>query len=144
MEITFPHLAGSFFNAATVYMILALQLSVGFPPLYRPLVFGWAGGRRDEDVIERVIRRLIPFAVGLVIAVLLWIATGIALFQLAAGMSAAAGGVMLRRDLYRETGGTLHQMVHPWMFHAAVLRWPMLVFDAWTLGIACLFGLMTL
>jgi hypothetical protein len=71
--------------------------------------------------------------------VLVWVATGIALFYLAAGVIAAAAGLWLRRDLFKMTGGTLTWMIHPW-----TVRWPMLVFDLWTLGIAALLGLMML
>ena len=38
--------------------------------------------------------------------------------------------------LRKKTNGPL-----PWLFHPATIRWPMLVFDIWTLGNSALFGL---
>ncbi len=137
MELSLHHLAGTFSNAAFAYMILATQLSMGFPPFYKSLRLLLSGEVGSGG--ERLVRRLIPFLAGIMVMVLVWVATGIALFYLAAGVIAAAAGLWLRRDLFKMTGGTLAWMVHPW-----TLRWPMLVFDLWTLGIAGLFGLMML
>lgn len=137
MYVSLSHLAGSFFNAAVAYMILAMQLHMGFPPFYRslrPLLSGDMGPGKEE-----MIKRIIPFAAGLAVASLLFIATELEFFQLAAGFIAAACGLLLRRDMFVLTGGTL-----PWLTHPATVRWPMLVFDAWTLGIALAFGLMIL
>jgi hypothetical protein len=137
MEISSSHLAATFSNAAFAYLILAAQLCMGFPPFYkslRPLIFGELGPGG-----ERLVKRLIPIVAGIIVMAVVWVATGISLFYLAAGIIAACGALWLRRDLYKTTGGTLVWMVHPW-----TVRWPMLVFDLWTLGIASLFGLITL
>ncbi|MGD1876684.1 MAG: hypothetical protein ACFB13_04195 [Kiloniellaceae bacterium] len=139
MDLSLSWLADKLFTAAFIYMIVATQLSMGFPPFYRPFILGDAAGGKEAESKERTIRVLAPFMLALAAGVLLWIVTDIVLFQLAAALVAVAGGVMLRHGLYRETGGPLPWTIHPWTVH-----WPMLVFDRWTLGFACLFGLMTL
>ena len=137
MDLPLSHLAGTFTNAAAVYMILAIQLHMGFPPFYRscrPLLSGDLGPDKD-----RLLKRVIPLLAGIVVMSLLFVATGISLFYLAAGLIAAAGGLWLRRDLFKATGGTLPWLIHPW-----TVRWPMLAFDLWTLGIALIVGLVML
>ena len=138
MDLSLSWLADKLFTAAFIYMILAFQLSMGFPPFYRPFILGGVAGGKEAESKERTIKVLAPFILALAAGVLIWIVTDIALFQLAAGLSAVAGGLALRRDLYRTTGGTLHWMAYPLLHHGAVLRWPMLTFDLWTLGLGAL------
>lgn len=137
MDSSLSHLTGSFSNAAFAYLILAGQLTLGFPPFYRGCRLLFFEGLDVSD--ERMVRRATPFLAGIMAMIVLSFATGLSVFYLAAGVTAACGGLWLRRNLYRTTGGTLPWMIHPW-----TVRWPMLVFDIWTLGIAALFGLMML
>jgi hypothetical protein len=102
------------------YLILALQVSSGFPPLYKkPL-----DGMEAVYVIQ-------PFGFAMMATLPFSIAYpySIALF----GILSAWGGLRIRRLIRDRATGPL-----PWLVTrrtaSAFVRWPMLPFDLWTLG----------
>lgn len=140
MDISLSHLIGGFFVSAFVYLILALQVRFGFPPFYRRGSWGFFARQNAEE--QRATKYVVRRGFGLMAALGLFALTELPVFMLLAGIICAWIGLWLRRDLLEETGGPL-----PWvMFPLAlpwVVRWPMLLFDVWTLGLAVGFGVLT-
>jgi hypothetical protein len=116
--------------AAFLYLILTLQLSSGFPPFYE----------KYEGPMEDQIKPVLPF-IFLLFAILLAAAVlpeGISLFGVVSafalfGVVSAWCAVRVRRSVRRRTKGPLPWLLTPLTIRA-MNRWPMLVFDAWTLG----------
>ncbi|MGG7565851.1 hypothetical protein ACQ5SO_06775 [Rhodovulum sp. DZ06] len=129
MEIWFlaPAIAGA------VYMLLALQLWGGVPPVYaRP---------KAGDAADAMLRRVVPWAMGMAASVMLGVVSGRIEAALAVGFCGLCAGLAARRRMRAETRG-----LRGWVLSApviaaipaAALRNPMLVFDAWTAGGAAL------
>ncbi len=130
----------SVFLGGLIYLILAAQLQSGFPPFYNRLPsFLFWGVSKDDDEMEREIKRILPFVFALIAVLALAVATGWHVFFGLSGVIAFSGGIRIRQDLLKTTAGPL-----PWLSSYWTHRWPMLVFDIWTLGFATLFAILTL
>lgn len=117
------------FAASFIYMILALQVGGGFPPFYKTF-----NHMPSEEELK-------PLAlIGFLIMALLTGAVAMNTIELLFGAAAAAcwAALLMRSRLRDETNGVLS-----WLIHPVTLKWPMIVFDAWTLGLTALFLLIT-
>jgi hypothetical protein len=112
-----------------VYLIVAGQVSSGFPPFYEK------AKKADE------LQSLMPFM--FVLMVLLGAAVFIPYLFIAFGAGSAWCGVRVRRMVRERTNGPL-----PWLLTPLTIsimdRWPMLPFDVWTLGFTAFMGLIML
>jgi len=115
------------------YLIVAMGVYAGFPPFYK------------KGNIEEEIPRLAPFLFPLVAIFFFVILASIEasvfvpyLF-LALGVISAWYGVRLRREVKERSNGPL-----PWLLTPLTIgilnRFPMLLFDAWTLGFIAFMG----
>jgi hypothetical protein len=115
--------------AAFLYLILALQVSSGFPPLYQ----------KYEGPMEDELMPILPFVFALM-AIMLASAIITELFVLF-GVVSAWCGLRVRRTIQKRTNGPL-----PWLLNPLTIgitnRWPMILFDLWTLGMIALMGLL--
>lgn len=78
-------------------------------------------------------------ALATIIGVTLVIATGYSAFFFIGTCGLAYWGLTIRSELKSKTDGPL-----PWAVPLSLLpfhhRWPMLIFDVWTIGISALYG----
>lgn len=113
---------------AFLYLILALQVRSGFPPLYQ----------KHQGPMEDEIKPVLPFIFALM-AIMLASTIIPELFVLF-GVVSAWCGIRVRRTVQERTNGPL-----PWLLNPLTIsitnRWPMLLFDIWTLGMIALMGL---
>lgn len=120
--------------AGFVYLILAMQVRMGFPPLYRrfmsvPLIPDPSSC--DSIELERVLKLVLPIIfimIGVMVPFLFIQWPG---FFTIMGCFAVWGALRLRQDLLRTIGHPL-----PWLENKWTLKWPMLVFDAWTITLS--------
>jgi hypothetical protein len=122
-----------FSSAGFLYLILALQLDMGFPPFYRRWRYP-----EDSGEFELQFKRAVPFFVVLMGSFLLYAITELPVFFLLFGGTSMWGGYWVRQRLFKETGGPRHWVsdIDTLKFPMLVrwtTRWPMLVFDIWTL-----------
>jgi hypothetical protein len=108
------------------YLILALQVSSGFPPFY-------AKGKMEELKLV-----LLPFI--LAIMVILVAAVFVPYLFVLFGLVSAWCGVRVRRMVREQANGPLPWLLNP-LTIGLMSHWPMLLFDAWTVGLAALMGL---
>ena len=110
-----------------IYLIVALQVSQGFPPLYE----------KYQGPIEDEIKFVLPFTFAL-IAIML-VATVFSPIFILFGAVSTWCGLRIRKTVKARTTGPL-----PWLLNPLTIstfnRWPMLAFDAWTLGMIALMG----
>jgi len=108
------------------YLILALQVNSSFPPFY------------EKGNIEEEMKLDLPY----MFAVLVILAASFLLPYLLVVFGIFSGwiGVRVRERVRKRTSGPLPWLLNPLTIGAAN-RWPMLLFDAWTIGLA---GLMVL
>ena len=115
-----PFLVGIF---GFSYLILALQVSSSFPPFYEK-------GNMVEDL-----KLDLPFMAG----TLALLATSVVFPYLFIffGLLSALIAIRVRRRVRERANGPL-----PWLLSPLTIgvfnRWPMLLFDAWTIGFAAL------
>lgn len=155
-----------FSMSGLVYVGLAAQLYMGFPPFYKHRpgqpVFWFKKSnlpwklRREAESEEReltlLVTMLMPFVIGTMGLMALSAFTQLSVFFLVGGAFAIWGGVRIRRHLRETTNGTLPWVTSfwwvPWPISVRILRYPMLVFDIWTviwsMAIGALFLLISL
>ncbi|MEM9550790.1 MAG: hypothetical protein AAGA05_06430 [Pseudomonadota bacterium] len=113
--------------AAFFYLIIALQVASGFPPLYE----------KNKDSVEAEIESLLPFGFALIL--LMMAATLVTEVLLLFGLVSAWMGWRVRKSVQVRTNGPLNWLLSP-LTIGALNRWPMLAFDAWTIGMVGLTG----
>ena len=115
-----PFLVGIF---GFSYLILALQVSSGFPPFYKK-------ANLEEDM-----KLDLPFMFG--VLALLATSTIFPYLFVIFGLLSAFVVIRVRRRVQERTNGPL-----PWLLSPITIgvfnRWPMFLFDAWTIGLAAL------
>ena len=128
MEIMWwSKLALSFGFSGFTYLIIALQVNAGFPPFYRK----W-GSSSDKDI-----KAMLPTVFLLMVSMVLLAITEHPIFLVALGGISIWRALRVRSDLLKDTGGPF-----PSPFLPFGMRYPMLLFDCWTLGIALGFALL--
>ncbi len=115
-----PFLVGIF---GFSYLILAMQVSSSFPPFYENVY-------TDEDM-----KLDLPFMFG--VFARLGISVVVPYLSVLFGLLSALIAIRVRRRVQERTSGPL-----PWLLSPLTLgvfnRWPMLLFDTWTIGLAAL------
>lgn len=130
--MTVPAWAMSVFDAGFVYLILASSVHMGFPPFYRAMkLFALMPGRGQ---FSGWFPNVLPAILACIACVVTAIFTGLGKVFALAGLVCLWSGWRLRQDIYRTIRVPL-----PWATNLWTLRWPMLPFDAWTLGCTGLF-----
>jgi hypothetical protein len=121
-----PYLIGVF---GFSYLILAMQVNSSFTPFY------------EKGNIEEEMKLDLPY----MIAVLVILAASALLPYLFVLFGIVSGwiGVRVRQRVRKRTDGPLPWLLNP-LTISAVNRWPMLLFDAWTIGLASLMVLVML
>ncbi|MEM8631570.1 MAG: hypothetical protein AAGF74_10055 [Pseudomonadota bacterium] len=112
---------------AFFYLIVALQVASGFPPLYE----------NNKDSLEAEIKSLLPFGFALIL--LMVAATLVTEVFLLFGLVSAWMGWRVRKSVQVRTNGPRSWVLNP-LTIGALNRWPMLAFDAWTIGMVGLTG----
>jgi hypothetical protein len=112
------------------YLILALQVNGSFPPFYKM-------GNREKEL--KLVMPLIFSLMGILVAAVVIHSNLFILF----GLVSAWCGVRVRRMVQKRTNGPLPWLLNP-LTIGVMNRWPMLLFDAWTIGLAALMGLVML
>ena len=124
--LAIPFLIGIF---GFSYLILTLQVGSSFPPFYKNI-------NRQEDMMLDL-----PFMFG----VLALLATSVIFPYLFVffGLLSALVAIRVRQRVRKRTNGPL-----PWLLTPLTVgtfnRWPMLLFDIWTIGFASLMVLVML
>lgn len=113
--------------AAFFYLIIALQVASGFPPFYE----------KNEDSVEAEIKSLLPF--GFALMLLMMAGTLVTEVFLLFGLVSAWMGWRVRKSVQVRTNGPRNWLLNP-LTIGALNSWPMLAFDAWTIGIVGLTG----
>ena len=108
------------------YLILALQVSSSFPPFY------------EEGNTEEEMKLDLPYM--FVVLVMLAASALFPYLFVFFGLVSGWIGVRIRQRVQKRTSGPLPWLLNP-LTIGVVSRWPMLLFDAWTIGLA---GLMIL
>lgn len=112
-----------------IYLILALQVNSSFPPFYK------RGNEQEE----------LKFVTSFIFAlmVIMVTATFVTYLFILFGIVSAWCGVRVRRITKERTNGPLPWLLNP-LTIGLVNRWPMLLFDAWTIGLTALMGMIML
>ena len=86
----------------------------------------------DEEELETYVKAVLPSIFSVIIMVMLAALTKIEIFAALAGGAAIWGGIRVRQNLLKETGGPL-----PWLSFVRkwTPQWPMIIFDIWTAGL---------
>ncbi|MDD9730417.1 hypothetical protein PVW46_10895 [Mameliella sp. AT18] len=121
----------AFSFAGCLYLIVALQVSQGFPPLYEK----YQGPTEDE------IKPVLPFVFALM-AIMLATTVFPPLFFLF-GVVSIWCGLRIRKSVQVRTTGPLSWLLSP-LTISTFNRWPMLAFDVWTIGINVFVGALVL
>jgi len=133
-----------FVMAGFCYFVLALQVEAGFPPFYRRRRLREPPGKSTYQKIvategkdKKFGKLTVPPMIGFVVMVGLAALTDLGIFAAFASGCAIWGGFRVRQYLLKETGGPL-----PWLSISknGTSRWPMLIFDLWTVGISLAVG----
>lgn len=111
------------------YMILVLQVNSGFPPFY------------EKGNIEEEMKLDFPYMIG--VLVLLAVSVVLPYLFILFGIVSGWIGVRVRQRVRKRTSGPLPWLLNP-LTISAMNRWPMLLFDAWTIGLAALMVLVML
>lgn len=115
--------------AAFFYLIIALQVAGGFPPLYE----------KNEDLLAAEKGALLPY--GFVLILLMMAATLVTEVFLLFGLLSAWMGWRVHKSVQVRTKGPLNWLLNP-LTIGVLNRWPMLAFDAWTIGMVGLTGVL--
>ncbi len=127
---------------AFIYMILALQVSNGFPPFYIDQECkSYSLIEQKKYEIYRDLKTAFPYFIALFVSMLLIGLTGSPIFVLSGAVFAFLIGLDRRKHMKTRIG-------HPqkWLMNISpllnifMLRYPMGLFDLWTSGIVFLFG----
>ncbi|MEP3633346.1 MAG: hypothetical protein ABJQ23_12210 [Shimia thalassica] len=113
--------------AGFIYLIVALQVSHSFPPLYE----------KYQGPIEDEIKPVLPFIFSLMAIMLM--ATVFSPIFFCFGVVSVWCGLRIRKSVQVRTTGPLPWLLNP-LTIGAFNRWPMLAFDVWTLGMIVLMG----
>ena len=122
------------------YMILALQLSSGFPPFYiKSSPSKWSLFTPRKEPAYEAVKIAIPFIFGIIGTMVLIALTEQTVFILLMGILSIWCGFQLRQTLFKQTNGPLpwvENFLTPRLPYAAIWiqKWPMLIFDIWTMG----------
>jgi len=112
-----------------VYLILALQVRAGFPPLY-----GKYQGSIQEQVLD-----FAPFFLAMMV---ISVASIISIYFLALlGVVSVWYGLRVRHSVKNQTNGPRLWLIIPATVRITA-RWPMLGFDIWTVGLAAILGVL--
>ncbi|MEP4377422.1 MAG: hypothetical protein ABJ215_10820 [Alphaproteobacteria bacterium] len=122
--------AGVFFDFAIHYFIASVLVGIGIPPFYR----GFWMFTSDRSAYGSTIRVVIPYVLGLMVMMVLAVVVDPLLLFVVGGLIAVAASVHVRRDIRRSCGVPL-----PWATHPITVRWPMVLFDTWTVGVSLVF-----
>ncbi|WP_146746377.1 hypothetical protein [Rhodovulum viride] len=114
-----------------IYMILAFQLSSSFPPFYAEV--------NAEGDIKLDLPYILAVFLALGVACVFFFPYLFGIFALACGWV----GIRIRRRVQKRTNGPLPWLLNP-LTIGVMNRWPMLLFDAWTIGFAALVFLVML
>lgn len=133
----------NYWFACLAYMVLALQLHAGFPPFYNPFPFNVLS---SQQRVERLMWIVLPYIFGLMVAFTLAVLFQTSFAFLPMCVLSIWCGLRIRHDLLRSSSGPLPWMSNSWtpltwFLHRNVDR-PMLIFDAWTIGISLMMGLL--
>lgn len=132
------------FIAGFGYFVLACQVNSGFPPFYRRRKLRELLGKSTyqkivaaEDKDKKFGKLIMPPMIGFVVMVGLSALPDLRIFTAFASGCAIWGGIRVRQYLLNETGGPF-----PWISSLTIwtMKWPMLVFDIWTVGISLAVG----
>lgn len=119
--------------ASFSYLIISLQLCFGFPPFYRNLDFYFRSGAIKFS-------QEIPFIVfifsGLFVSMFLMVLLETRLFCIGFIVFSIWGGIGVRRNIRKYVGG-----VEPWLVNSLTVKFPMLVFDIWAIGLSALIAI---
>ncbi len=113
------------FISGIFYLILAIGVWGGRPSFYRE-------PQSNNANFEEELKAFVPwvFFLMLIFLVTAWNSV----FFTAIGPASFWLGLRLRSMLFSATRGPV-----PWLKNSITLKWPMLVFDFWTLGVIALF-----
>ena len=114
------------------YLVVAMQVRMGFPPLYRPFI------SNDEEEIERIVKLIFLHFFAMITVMTLSLFTDWPGLMTILGGIAVWAGLRLRQDLVARIGAPMSCLQNTW-----TLRWPMLPFDAWTLALTLGFVALT-
>lgn len=119
---------------AFFYLIVSFQIRSGFPPLYRkfPSLLP-----NLETFQQAEYQKLVPQFFWMIAFLITFVATELSVFFAGFGAASAWGALRVRSMVRGETTGPL-----PWLLHPLTVRWPMLLFDLWTLGMVAIFAFM--
>lgn len=105
------------------YLILVLQLNSSFPPFY------------EKGSLEEEMKLDFPYM--LWVLVLLAASAVFPYLFVLFGIVSGSVGIRIRQRVQKRTGGPLPWLLNP-LTISVLNRWPMLLFDAWTIGLAAL------
>lgn len=111
------------------YLILALQISCGFPPFY------------EKGNIEEEMKLHFPYIIA--VSVILIASVLLPYLFVLFGLASVWTGGRVRQRVQKRTSGPLPWLLNP-LTIGVMNRWPMLLFDAWTIGFAALMVLLPL
>lgn len=103
------------------YYMVCIQVWMGFPPFYRKL------GSASENDIKKFVLLIVLMAS----ALLVLLVPEPKLYPGAFGLICIWLGLSARSWLRSQTTGP-----RPWLCCSVTVRWPMLLFDFWSLGIS--------
>lgn len=112
-----------------IFLILALQVCSGFPPIYPRCFFN-----EDVALISPYMLALVATLIGSTIVIQLFIVFGLISFWC---------GLKVRRLVRERSEGPQSWVLIP-LTIGVFNRWPLLLFDIWTIGFAATFGLIIL
>lgn len=115
-----PFLIGIF---GFCYLILALQVNSSFPPFY------------EKGSIEKEMKLDLPYMMA--VFVLLVASALLPYLFVLFGLVSGWFGVRIRQRVQKRTRGPQPWLLNP-LTIGVINRWPMLLFDAWTIGLAAL------
>lgn len=135
------HFAASLASAGIFYVVLAMVIKMGIPPLYHV----WRFSVPSEEHVLEIMSSVVPAFLGLMVAatistmnihaaitLLAWLLSAVMSFWL---------GSKMRSALQREVNAPLEWLAQllPLQLTAILTRRPMLLFDFWTIGLVVMF-----
>ncbi len=103
------------------YFVVCVQVWMGFPPFYRKL----------ESASDNDIKKVVLLGALMASALLVLLVPEPTLYPGAFGLICIWLGLSARSWLRSQTTGP-----RPWLCNSVTVRWPMLLFDLWTLGLS--------
>lgn len=130
-------------SSAFVYTIVAWQVSFGLPPIYKKLTgtfpFYQPATPNDKQINKLVLGYVFPAI--LIVVILFAVAElfGFDSLKIFVFIPLVWIGIRIRADLFKATNGPFWWSDNYW-----VIKYPMLPFDIWTIGISSFLLLMKL